>query len=166
MTQTQRNQALVAAIIVAGGRGSRAASDPASLPKQYRMIGDLPVIARTLGTFYGHPRVGRVLTVIHRNDAETFANAVQSLAGPHLTATGGATRQASVLAGLEALAGDLEISDACTIDAALVVTSSQTSVGTCPIVITRTYKVTDACMNTSVDILHYIYINDTTPPVV
>ena len=106
MTQTPRNQALVAAIIVAGGRGSRAASDPASLPKQYRMIGDLPVIARTLGTFYGHPRVGRVLTVIHRNDAETFANAVQSLAGPHLTAMGGATRQASVLAGLEALAGD------------------------------------------------------------
>ncbi len=98
------SQPLVAAIIVAGGRGSRAIRDDGDTPKQYRMLGSTSVIARTLGIFYEHPRINRVLTVIHKDDHEAFSQAVRALQGPHETAIGGATRQASVLAGLEALA--------------------------------------------------------------
>ena len=58
------------------------------------------------------------------------------------------------------------ISDNCVTDANLVVTSSQTFTGTCPIVITRTYKVTDACLNTSVNIIHTINVDDNLAPVV
>src|SRR5687768_9393870 len=72
----------------------------------------------------------------------------------------------TTVAGLELLAGDLEITDACTADGSLVVSSSQTTSGTCPIVITRTYLVTDACSNTSVTIIHTINVDDTTAPVV
>ena len=71
----------------------------------------------------------------------------------------------TTVAGLEALPGSLQITDACITDANLVVTNSQTSEGTCPIVITRTYKVTDLCLNTSVDIVHIINVDDTTIPV-
>ena len=68
---------------------------------------------------------------------------------------------------MEGLTGDLAIEDACTADTNLVVTSSDASDGnTCPEVITRTYTVTDACSNASVDIVHTITIDDTTAPVV
>jgi hypothetical protein len=47
----------------------------------------------------------------------------------------------------------------------LVVTSSQTSTGTCPLVITRTYVITDACGN-SASVNHTINIDDNTAPVI
>ena len=72
----------------------------------------------------------------------------------------------TTVAGLEALTGDLAIADACTADGSLVVASSDASAGTCPLVITRTYTVTDACDNTSVNIVHTINVDDTTAPVV
>jgi hypothetical protein len=49
---------------------------------------------------------------------------------------------ATTVAALEALG--ITIADACTPDANLVVTSSDASSGTCPLVITRTYTITDA----------------------
>ena len=67
---------------------------------------------------------------------------------------------------MEGLTGDLAIADACTADGSLVVASSDASAGTCPVVITRTYTVTDACDNTSVNIVHTINVDDTTAPVV
>ena len=60
----------------------------------------------------------------------------------------------------------LTISDNCTSDANLVVTSSDgTSTGTCPISFTRTYTITDACNNATIA-TQTININDTTVPVV
>jgi gliding motility-associated-like protein len=59
----------------------------------------------------------------------------------------------------------LTIADACTPDATLVVTSADTSAGTCPIVVTRTYTITDACGNAST-INQLFNIQDTTAPVV
>ncbi len=57
----------------------------------------------------------------------------------------------------------LDISDACTVDADLTVTSSDVSSGTCPVVVTRTYNITDGCGNTS-SVIQTINIEDTTPP--
>src|SRR5436189_30416 len=60
---------------------------------------------------------------------------------------------------IEALGG-LTVSDACTADASLTVSSSDASSGTCPLVITRTYVVTDACGN-SASFTQTINVSDT-----
>jgi len=68
----------------------------------------------------------------------------------------------TTVAALETLG--LVITDACTIDANLSVTNTQTSTGSCPIVITRVYKVIDACGNFSTA-TQTINVGDTTAPV-
>ncbi len=90
---------MVAAIVVAAGRGLRAGGD---IPKQYREILGDPAIRPALAAFARHSGVSTVQPVIHPDDAGHFANAV---AGLDLLPPvhGGATRQASVRAGLEAL---------------------------------------------------------------
>lgn len=92
-------------VIVAAGRGERAGQS-AEGPKQYRTIGDRPVIAHTLDIFATWPGAGPVVVVIHPDDEELFAAARKRMAGAlELTVVhGGATRQLSVLAGLEAVA--------------------------------------------------------------
>ena len=51
---------------------------------------------------------------------------------------------ATTVAELEALAGTLDVSDNCTVDGTLVVTvSDDGGVGSCPLVLTRTYTVSD-----------------------
>jgi 2-C-methyl-D-erythritol 4-phosphate cytidylyltransferase/2-C-methyl-D-erythritol 2,4-cyclodiphosphate synthase len=92
----------VAAIIVAAGRGTRAASD---LPKQFRQIGGQTLLSRTLRMFLDHAGVALVQPVIHRDDIDLYREAASALSGPRLLepASGGATRQASVRAGLEVL---------------------------------------------------------------
>jgi 2-C-methyl-D-erythritol 4-phosphate cytidylyltransferase / 2-C-methyl-D-erythritol 2,4-cyclodiphosphate synthase len=91
---------IVAAVVVAAGRGLRAGGD---IPKQYRKILGEPVIRPSLASFARHDGVSLVQPVIHADDGALFASAV---AGLDLLPPvhGGATRQASVLAGLEALA--------------------------------------------------------------
>ena len=78
---------------------------------------------------------------------------------------GAAPAAVGTVAALEALAGGITITDACTADASLTVSHSDAASGTCPIVITRTYTVTDACGN-SVNIIHTINVDDTQAPVV
>lgn len=89
-----------AAIIVAAGRGLRAGGGG---PKQYRSIGGKTVLSRAMEPFCSHPDVFAVQPVRNPDDADIFDQAVS-----HLTyqtpVNGGATRQASVRAGLEALA--------------------------------------------------------------
>ncbi len=89
-----------AAILVAAGRGVRAG---AGGPKQYRSIGGQPVIFRAMEPFCRHPQVFVVQPMLNPDDTQIFNEAVSGLsyAPP---APGGATRQASVHAGLEALA--------------------------------------------------------------
>lgn len=91
---------LCAAIVVAAGRGSRAGD---GLPKQYRHIGGRMVLARTLERFCRHPEVGAVQVVIHPADAALYGEAAGDLPNLLPPVAGGADRQASVLAGLEAL---------------------------------------------------------------
>ncbi|MBK7709887.1 MAG: hypothetical protein IPJ37_02125 [Bacteroidales bacterium] len=61
--------------------------------------------------------------------------------------------------------GGISINDLCTADASLAVTHSDVVNGTCPVVITRTYTVTDACGN-FVTVNHTINVDDTQAPVV
>lgn len=89
-----------AAILVAAGRGLRAG---AGGPKQYREIGGQTVIFRAMQAFCRHPDVFAVQPVVNPDDTAIFDAAVATLRYQPAT-PGGATRQASVLAGLEALA--------------------------------------------------------------
>jgi 2-C-methyl-D-erythritol 4-phosphate cytidylyltransferase / 2-C-methyl-D-erythritol 2,4-cyclodiphosphate synthase len=91
----------VAAVVVAAGRGERAG---AKIPKQYRPIDGEPMIRTTLRAFLGHPQVDFVQPVINPNDRGTYEHAIGGLQNLLPPVAGGATRQASVLAGLEALA--------------------------------------------------------------
>ncbi len=92
------------AIIVAAGRGLRAASDATDLPKQYRPLGGAPILARSLAAFAAHKRVSAVITVIHRDDEARYRAAAEPFAARLLPPVhGGRTRQESVRAGLSAL---------------------------------------------------------------
>jgi len=89
-----------AAIIVAAGRGLRAGTGG---PKQYRSIGGKTVLSRAMEPFCTHPDVFAVQPVRNPDDADIFDQAVCHLKY-QTPVSGGATRQASVRAGLEALA--------------------------------------------------------------
>ena len=90
----------IAAIVVAAGRGLRAG---AGEPKQYRSIGGQTVIFRAMDAFCTHPQISAVQPVLNPGDTAMFNAAVAGLRYQP-AAAGGATRQASVHAGLEALA--------------------------------------------------------------
>ncbi|HLA19900.1 MAG TPA: bifunctional 2-C-methyl-D-erythritol 4-phosphate cytidylyltransferase/2-C-methyl-D-erythritol 2,4-cyclodiphosphate synthase [Pseudolabrys sp.] len=90
----------VAAVIVAAGRGTRAAGG--DVPKQFRRIGSETLLRRTLSMFLECGTVGRVQPVIHPEDLAPYRDAVAGI-DVLAPAFGGATRQASVRAGLEAL---------------------------------------------------------------
>jgi len=92
---------MVAAIIVAAGRGERAGG---GVPKQYRAIAGEPMIRPTLSAFLNHPQIDVVLSVIHPSDDGIYRESIAGLAKLPPPVSGGATRQASVRAGLEALA--------------------------------------------------------------
>ena len=94
MTEVSRTAPDTAAIIVAAGRGTRAGGD---LPKQWQMLAGKPVLAHTLAAFAGFTRV----LVIHPDDRAR----AEAIAGDAQIVEGGATRDASVRAALEALAG-------------------------------------------------------------
>ena len=88
------------ALVVAGGRGSRLGAD---LPKQYLPLGGRPVLRHSIETFLAHPAVDGVQVVIHADDRARYDTAVTGLSLP-TPLIGGATRQASVLAGLKGMA--------------------------------------------------------------
>lgn len=81
-----------AAIIVAAGRGIRAGGD---LPKQFRTLRGDMVLEHAIAAFARHPQVGRIIVVINPDDRDLLP----PLPGVELV-NGGATRDASVQAGL------------------------------------------------------------------
>jgi 2-C-methyl-D-erythritol 4-phosphate cytidylyltransferase / 2-C-methyl-D-erythritol 2,4-cyclodiphosphate synthase len=89
----------VAAVVVAAGRGVRAGG---GAPKQYRMVRGQPVLRHALEIFAKHPQIDLLQPVINGDDAVRFAAASAGLR-LRSAALGGATRQISVRAGLEAL---------------------------------------------------------------
>lgn len=99
--------AKLAILVVAAGQGLRAGQGP---PKQYRMLSGKPLLAHTLQALHFAAPAARVAVVTHSDHADLFNNAMEhwEKPAPHAVNVvhGGATRQASVLAGLEYLARD------------------------------------------------------------
>jgi len=89
-----------AALIVAGGSGSRLGGD---LPKQYQPLGGVAIIRRTADAFHRHPDIAHVQIVIGEGHLNHFQHALGSM-GFSSPVLGGATRQQSVRHGLESLA--------------------------------------------------------------
>ncbi|MEM8631893.1 MAG: bifunctional 2-C-methyl-D-erythritol 4-phosphate cytidylyltransferase/2-C-methyl-D-erythritol 2,4-cyclodiphosphate synthase [Pseudomonadota bacterium] len=87
----------VGVVIVAAGRGTRAGG---SKPKQYQRLAGRVVLERTVAAFHSHPAIAEVCVVIHPDDRDLAQSA--DLGAVTLVA-GGATRRASVGAGLDAL---------------------------------------------------------------
>lgn len=90
------------AIIVAAGQGLRAGG---GVPKQYRTVAGQPLLRHAATALLGHPGISGVTVVINPDCRHLYDAAVAGLALPQPVA-GGATRQASVAAGLAALAAD------------------------------------------------------------
>jgi 2-C-methyl-D-erythritol 4-phosphate cytidylyltransferase/2-C-methyl-D-erythritol 2,4-cyclodiphosphate synthase len=89
------------ALVVAAGRGHRFGGD---VPKQYRALAGRPVVRHALAALTAHPQIDAVRPVYHPDDAALFAAAADGLTVMD-PVNGGATRQESVLFGLESLDG-------------------------------------------------------------
>ena len=90
-----------AAVIVAAGRGARIGDDGG--PKQYRWLEDRSVLQHTIDCFTEHSDIDFVQVVIHPDDAELYAACVRSHPKLQSPINGGASRQASCKAGIDAL---------------------------------------------------------------
>ena len=91
-----------AAVIVAGGEGERF-GDPRG--KQLALVAGLPVLAHTLRAFQRCEAVDVIVVVTHPDRVEAYAEAIGPAGAGKVVAVvpGGATRTASVAAGLAAL---------------------------------------------------------------
>jgi 2-C-methyl-D-erythritol 4-phosphate cytidylyltransferase / 2-C-methyl-D-erythritol 2,4-cyclodiphosphate synthase len=96
------------AVVPAAGRGERfeAASSAKRLPKQYADLLGSTVLEHSIAPLIAESRIEGVVVAVAADDPHWPALA-PSIAGASklLTASGGASRQASVLGGLEALVG-------------------------------------------------------------
>lgn len=92
-------------LIPAAGSGSRMG---AQLPKQYLPLLGKPLIHHTLSVFCVHPEIARVYVVLSPDDRgwTDYADAKVTL-----LRCGGITRAASVLGGLQAMAGEVGADD-------------------------------------------------------
>ncbi|WP_109665649.1 bifunctional 2-C-methyl-D-erythritol 4-phosphate cytidylyltransferase/2-C-methyl-D-erythritol 2,4-cyclodiphosphate synthase [Roseicyclus mahoneyensis] len=105
MTRTDApDRPRIAALIVAAGRGTRAGG---GLPKQWRPVAGRSVAQWTLDAFDRHPSVDLIALVVGE---DTPADLIPSTHATGLrVVTGGATRAASVMAGLMAVDGAADL---------------------------------------------------------
>lgn len=94
---------IIAAIVVAAGTGERANAGEETTPKQYRIVGGLPVLTRTINALLASEAISFILPVIHADHQERYA--ALGIDNPRVlpAVVGGTQRQASVLRGLTAL---------------------------------------------------------------
>jgi 2-C-methyl-D-erythritol 4-phosphate cytidylyltransferase len=89
------------AIVVAAGRGARFCSD---IPKQFHLVGGVPIVLRALRPFTSHPDVAHVVLVLPPTEADHPPDFLAELSRQGLTTVpGGIHRGDSVRAGLAAL---------------------------------------------------------------
>lgn len=92
---------MIAALVVAAGRGERAGGE---IPKQFAPIAGRATLRWSLEAFAAHPAIGRICVVARPQDAARLAEVCAGL--DVVIADGGATRTASVRAGMARLAID------------------------------------------------------------
>ena len=94
---------IIAAIVVAAGKGERASADGDPTPKQYRILAGKAVLARSIEAMLAAEGVRYVLPVLHPDHPGRYQ--ALGLSDERLLApvNGGETRQQSVLEGLAAL---------------------------------------------------------------
>ena len=91
----------LSAVVVAAGTGSRYG---AHTPKQYHMLGNRPVLSRTLDRLNRHPRIGHCVVVINKSHRDLYDTHFEPGQRDTMTVIeGGSTRSDSVHAGLRAL---------------------------------------------------------------
>ena len=96
----------IAAIVVAGGRGTRAGG---AIPKQYNDLAGVPVIARTIGALDQAVDLAQIVTVIHPDDSSLFEQARPETRADLSAVEGGNSRAASVKNGLKALQAGVDL---------------------------------------------------------
>lgn len=87
-----------AVIITAAGRGTRAGGD---VPKQWQMLGGVPVLRHTVDAFSAMPEFSKIVVTLHPEDQAKAA----SLGAGVQVVIGAASRAKSVRNALEAIAG-------------------------------------------------------------
>ena len=92
-------------VLPAGGEGRRMGG----APKQFRLLGGAPVLVQTTRAFVVHPAVDALVVVVPEEAVEETAELFQNHDVEADVVAGGATRQASVGAGLAALAGRVDL---------------------------------------------------------
>lgn len=96
-----------AVIIVAGGSGRRMGE---GLPKQFRFLGNTPVLARTIGLFADALPGAEIVVVLPEGHIPFWKDlAARFDVAGHRVVAGGAERFDSVRCGLKALTGDPEL---------------------------------------------------------
>lgn len=92
----------VSVIVPAAGAGLRMGGD---VRKQFRMLGDAPVLVQTLRAFEAHDDADGIIVVVPEEEVEPVSALLemQSIAKLDAVVAGGATRQASVGRGLDAV---------------------------------------------------------------
>jgi len=95
------------AIVPAAGNGTRFGS---AVPKQYLPIAGQPLLAHTLHALLSHQAIDAAMVVLAANDVH-WPGWTDFAGKPLHTCIGGATRAASVLAGLQALPSHIKADD-------------------------------------------------------
>lgn len=90
-------------VVPAAGRGARFGGE---IPKQYLEVAGEPLVAHSLRAVFAHPGVRGAVVVLADGDAR-WPGWSDPGGRPVITCTGGASRAASVLAGLAALPADV-----------------------------------------------------------
>ena len=94
-------------VVPAAGRGQRFG---AVIPKQYALLVGAPMLIRTLDRLISHPRVAGLMVALADSD-EHWPDLHELEGKPVRTCVGGVERADSVLAALDALAGDCAADD-------------------------------------------------------
>ena len=98
--------AKIGVIIVAGGAGHRMG---ASIPKQFMLLGNQPILARTINTFHEALPKAEIVVVLPKEHITLWENlSARFDVAPHHIAQGGAERFHSVKSGIEALQGECD----------------------------------------------------------
>lgn len=97
----------VAVLVPAAGKGTRLGGQP----KQFRALGDRPLLLQTLLVFERHPDVGHAVVAVPEEEVQRVSDRLQAEGLTALTAvvSGGTSRQASVRHALRAVADPVEV---------------------------------------------------------